>query len=188
MDINHIQLNPAALAGLYKDHLVETGEASPAPAKSVSAAGIPVQPAILPAMETPLSATTKAIKFLGSNERKVLLLVSHQDVVFLPDEELKFLTGILAACKMSLADVALVNLATHTGIGYKELLTQFHSSSILLFGIEPAAINLPLAFPAFQLQAFNGTTYHWCPDLQRMENDRTLKTQLWNNLKKLFTI
>jgi hypothetical protein len=187
MDINHIQLNPAALAGLYKNHLVETGDASPAPAKTTGSAEIPAAPVILLAKETS-STNTAPVKFLGSNERKVLLLVNHPDVVFLPDEELKFLTGILAACKLSLADVALVNLGMNPGTGYKELLSQFGSNKVLLFGSEPASISLPLAFPAFQLQAFNGTTYHWCPDLHQMENDRALKTQLWTNLKKLFTI
>ncbi len=179
MDINHIQLNPAALAGLYKDHLVSAGSSSPVaavPAKDSAPATVPAASAIAP------------IKSLGSNARKVLVLVSHREVVFLPDEELKFLTGILAACKLSIADVAIVNLHHNPGIGYKELLATFSSSHVLLFGIEPASISLPLAFPAFQLQAFNGTTYHWCADLAGMENDRTLKTQLWNNLKKIFTL
>lgn len=187
MDINHIQLNPAALAGLYKNHLVGTGESSPAPEKAAGPVETSVIPAVVPVKDTP-STQTEAIKFLGSNERKVLVLVNHRDVVFLPDEELKFLTGILAACKLSLADVALVNLGMNPGTGYKELLLQFGSNKVLLFGSEPSSISLPLAFPAFQLQAFNGTTYHWSPDLQQMENDRALKTQLWTNLKKLFTI
>lgn len=187
MDINHIELNPAALAGLYKNHLVETGDSSPAPGKTAGSVELPVAPVIMPATVTS-SAKSEPVKCLGSNERKVLLLVNHPDVVFLPDEELKFLTGILAACKLSLADVALVNLGMNPGIGYKELLAQFGSTSVLFFGSEPSAISLPMAFPAFQLQAFNGTTYHWCPDLHQMENDRALKTQLWNNLKKLFTI
>lgn len=187
MDINHIQLNPAALAGLYRDHLVDAGgipgsEAKPVTEKNVSVTNAAVTDPIAP------STSNAAIKSLGSNERKVLLLVSHPDKVFLPDEELKFLTGILAACKLSMADVALVNLAGTDGIGYKELLSQFNSTKVLLFGMEPSTIGLPMAFPAFQLQAFNGTTYHWCPELSRMENDRTLKAQLWNNLKTLFNI
>jgi len=183
MDINHIQLNPAALAGLYKDHLVDAGGIPGRQTKPATEAAVLVTPAPLPSTET-----VSTIKTLGSNERKVLLLVSHPDVVFLPDEELKFLTGILTACKLSMADVALVNLAATDGIGYKELLTQFNSTKVLLFGLEPSSIGLPMSFPAFQLQAFNGTTYHWCPDLRRMENDRTLKAQLWNNLKTLFNI
>lgn len=187
MDINHIELNPAALAGLYKNHLVEAVDTTPASGIKTGAVELPVAPVKLPSTET-ISAKSEPVKFLGSNERKVLLLVNHPDVVFLPDEELKFLTGILAACKLSLADVALVNLSMNYGTGYKELLAQFGSNKVLLFGAEPVAISLPLSFPAFQLQAFNGTTYHWCPDLQQMENDRALKTQLWTNLKKLFTI
>jgi hypothetical protein len=179
MDINHIQLNPSALAGLYKNHLVESVGSSPAETKRLTVIDEPLPPA---------APVNKGIKALGNNERKVLVLVNHKDVVFLPDEELKFLTGILAACKLSIADVSIVNLCHWPETGYKDLLTQFSSTRMLLFGLEPGAIGLPLSFPDFQLQAFNGCTYHWCPDLGKMENDRTLKTQLWNNLKKLFTI
>lgn len=183
MDINHIQLSPAALAGLYKNHLVESGS-SPAVAGKPDAV---FEPPIVPvaAAATPVIVTVKA---LGNNEKKVLVLVSHSTVVFLPDEELKFLTGILAACKLSIADVSIVNLHHAPGTGYKDLLNQFNSTRMLLFGLEPEAIRLPLSFPDFQLQSFNGCTYHWCPDLGKMENDRDLKTRLWNNLKKLFTI
>lgn len=181
MDINHIQLNPSILAGLYKNHLVESAGTAPAPVAALTTAKA----------ETPIPAekqTALSVKSLGNNERKVLILVNHPDMVFLPDEELKFLTGILAACKLSIADVAIVNLHHCKGTGYKELLSFFNSTRVLLFGLEPSAISLPMSFPDFQLQAFNGTTYHWSPDLGKMENDRTLKTQLWNNLKKLFTI
>lgn len=183
MDINHIQLSPAALAGLYKNHLVESGDSSPGAGRPVAVTETP-----LINLSTSAAATAITVKALGNNEKKVLVLVRHADVVFLPDEELKFLTGILAACKLSIADVSIVNLHHAPGTGYKDLLNQFHSSRVLLFGLEPGTINLPLSFPEFQLQAFNGCTYHWCPDLGRMENDRTLKTRLWNNLKILFTI
>lgn len=183
MDINHIQLSPASLAGLYKNHLVESGDPSPVAGRAVPVIAPPLVPEVKAA--TPVLTSIKA---LGNNEKKVLVLVSHSTVVFLPDEELKFLTGILAACKLSIADVSIVNLYHSPGTGYKDLLTQFNSTRMLLFGLEPGAISLPLSFPDFQLQAFNGCTYHWSPDLGKMENDRTLKTQLWNNLKKLFNI
>ena len=183
MDINHIQLSPAALAGLYKNHLVESGDSSPGTGRPVAVRETP-----LINLSTSAASSSIMVKALGNNEKKVLVLVRHSDVVFLPDEELKFLTGILAACKLSIADVSIVNLHHAPGTGYKDLLTQFHCSRVLLFGLEPGDINLPLSFPEFQLQAFNGCTYHWCPDLGRMENDRTLKTRLWNNLKILFTI
>ncbi len=183
MDINHIQLSPAALAGLYKNHLVEAGGSSPAEVSPVTV----IQPPAVP-VATAVASGMATVKALGNNEQKVLVLVNHTTVVFLPDEELKFLTGILAACKLSIADVSIVNLYHSPGTGYKDLLTQFNSTRMLLFGLEPEAISLPLSFPDFQLQAFNGCTYHWCPDLGKMENDRALKTRLWNNLKKLFTI
>ncbi|MBI3138487.1 MAG: hypothetical protein HYZ15_07885 [Sphingobacteriales bacterium] len=178
MDINHIELNPASVAGLYKNHLVETGNTipvvpNPAPAPSS------------PGKEPPASAEWKA---LGNNRKQILVLVARDGVVFLPDAELNFLTGILTACKMTLADVAILNLQHYPGTGYKELVPFFNSKHVLLFGVEPSGIGLPLNFPSFQAQAFNGTTYLWSPDLETMETDKLLKSKLWVSLKQLFTI
>ncbi len=187
MDINHIELSNLALASLYKGHLVESVSAAP-----VSAGNSAVRKDPIPPVPDQVVATTQpapaAFKSLGSNQQNILILVSQQDVVFLPDQSLKFLTGILTACKLSLADVAILNLHQYSGTGYKELLAFFNSKKVLLFGVEPEGIQLPLNFPAFQSQSFNGCTYIWAPELKDMENDRVLKTQLWNSLKQLFNI
>ncbi|MBI5371753.1 MAG: hypothetical protein HZA79_06980 [Sphingobacteriales bacterium] len=178
MDINHIELNPASVAGLYKNHLVETGGTTPPVPKPVSLPSSPEKTGPAPA----------EWKALGNNGKQVLVLVDRKDVVYLPDQELNFLTGILSACKMNLADVAILNLHQYPGSGYKELVPFFNSKKVLLFGVEPAAIDLPLDFPSFQAQAFNGTTYLWSPDLGTMETDKLLKTKLWVSLKQLFNI
>ncbi len=178
MDINHIELNPASVAGLYKNHLVETGGKAPSVPKQAPLPSSPEKP-------DPAPAEWKA---LGNNGKQVLVLVNREDVVYLPDQELNFLTGILSACKMTLADVAILNLQHYPGTGYKELVPFFNSKTVLLFGVEPAGFGLPLNFPAFQAQAFSGTTYLWSPDLGTMETDKLLKSKLWVSLKQMFNI
>lgn len=161
MSLNNIQLKASVLAHLYKNSLVETS-----------------------ATNVPKSAP---LNYLGNNQKNILVIVSHADVPFLPDEELSFLTNILAACKLGIADIAIVN---KNGVDENEWQHILHSETkkVLLFGVEPLAIGLPINFPAFQLQPFNNRTYLYAPALSHIENDKGLKLKLWNALKVLFGI
>ena len=85
MSLNQIQLTNQQLASFYPDVLIESTTASPMPRQ-------------------------QAVKFLGKNAKNIVLLVSNDTVPFLQDDELSFLTNILSACKLSLVDVAIVNI------------------------------------------------------------------------------
>ena len=128
----------------------------------------------------------KSIKFLGKNEKNILILVAQEDVAFLNDDELNFLSSVLTACKLSLADVAIVNLHATPNSNYRFFLDQFKSKTILLFDVDSQKIDLPFNFPHFQLQQFDNSTYLSAPSLQFIEKQKALKTQLWNCLKTIF--
>lgn len=163
MSLNQIQLTNQQLADFYPDVLIESKTTK-------------VQPAAGP------------VKYLGKNARKIVLLVDNAVAPFLPDNELNFLTNILSACKMSLADVAIVNIHA---LQKDEVLTSIQfldPKNVLLFGIAPLNIDLPINFPLFQLQPFNGCIYLYSPSLQELESDKTLKSKLWNSLKNLFAL
>ncbi len=49
-------------------------------------------------------------------------MVNYDNAVHLPDEELNFLTNMLAACKLSLGDVAIVNKYNYKETSYKDFL------------------------------------------------------------------
>lgn len=159
MSLNNIHLTPPMLVRLYSDTLVETN--------SVALPG------------------SKSFNYLGNNQKKILVIVSHQYVPFLPDGELDFLTTILAACRLSIADIAIVN---YCNADQRELqnLIDTQAKNILLFGIDPPSIKLPINFPQFQLQQFDKHTYLHAPTLAELENDKSLKLKLWNSLKQLF--
>jgi DNA polymerase III psi subunit len=169
MDLNKIILSPFTVAELYRSSLVLPEEdTTERPAPTVSKTAKP--------------------KWLGNNRRNILIVVSHTKAVHMPDNELELLTGILTACKLSLEDVAIINKNNFLELGYKELTTQFSSKMVFLFGIEPAAFGLPMNFPHFQSQAFMQVNYLSAPTLQEIADDRTVKTNLWQCLKKIFQI
>lgn len=177
MSINNIDLPAYSIAALYNHHLVADVSST--------------QPAAAEPILIPLVATTdenKKWKYLGDNQKNVLILVSNNQAVHLPDNELNFLTGILTACKLSLADVAILNRVNHPEAGYDKLTVDLKTKTALLFGISPVLFDLPMNFPPYQVQHFNGVNYLHAPALSTIENDKGEKMQLWNCLKRIFEL
>jgi hypothetical protein len=161
MSLNNIQLQPQLLADLYKNSLLESGATS------------------VPDLGT--------VKYLGKNQKNILVIVHQPSVPFLPDEELAFLTNILSACKLSLADIAILN-SNGLPVESLENAIETEAKTVILFGIDPLSIGLPINFPFFQLQQFNKRMYLYSPSLEEIEKDKSLKMKLWNALKNLFGI
>jgi hypothetical protein len=172
MDLNDLQLPAALVAEMYKDTLVEDGkdkkESVPAPAP-------------------PLKSSV-SFSLLGGNEKQVLILVDQQQAAFLPDTELDFLVRILGACKLGLADVAILNLHAYPDATFKEIAVQIPSRIVLLFDTEPARLSLPINFPQYQIQPFSGNSFLYSASLERLMNDAVEKSKLWVCLKRMFNL
>jgi len=128
------------------------------------------------------------ISFLGSNQKRITILVDVEKTIYLPDEELHFLMGILAACNLSMADIALVNMYKNPGLHYTLITDQLRAEKIFLFGLPAAALALPLQFPHYQIQSFNNQVYLSSVSLKELQTNKTEKQQLWACLKKIFSI
>lgn len=163
MSLDNIQLTPSLLRQLYGKCLYEFNTAA-----------------------TQATAGEALINSLGYNEKNILIVVDEPNAVHVQEADLKLLTGILTACKLSLADVALVNKHKNENASFSSLNNSFTPRVILLFGIAPPALGFPLHFPHFQLQQYNGQQYISSPSLQALALDKGLKKQLWDILQKLF--
>ena len=173
-DINHIKLPALVAAELYHSSLIDADDK---PVDLLTDDQAEVKPAGLPVW-----------KWLGENKKNILVIVSYPDAVHLPDNDLALLTGILGACKLSLADVAVFNHHNCPETSHKELLVFFKSKIVLLFAVEPASFGLPMSFPHFQIQPFAGNSFLFSPSLKELENDKILKSKLWVCLKRLFNL
>lgn len=171
-ELNTIQLSPLVIGEWYKDALLTSHDAPPA-----------VKPA--PAADTP------QYKILGKNAKKITILVHSPGVPFLPDNQLAFLTKILEACRMNIGDVAIVNTAT-APVTIAAIKQQLTPAAVLLFGLEPTAIKLPINFPLFKVQPYDDCSYLSAPPLtglvQQTEESKLLKSKLWVCLKTLFNV
>ena len=166
MSLDNIQLQAQMLQDMYSNSLVDLKSGSP---ESVDNAN-------------------DTISFLGNNLKHVTIIVKSDTAIYLPEDELNFLLGILTACKLSMADVALVNSSKNQTLDYTGITSQLNAEKLLLFGITPSALQLPLQFPYYQVQKFNSQVYLAAPTLNELENDKDQKTKLWNCLKQVFAI
>jgi hypothetical protein len=174
MNLNRIQLPASVVAGLYKHSLVEIDTESPS------------RP--IPFSLEKSEKSGDRWKYLGENKKNILIAVNYNNAFYLPDDELSFLTNMLSACKLSLADVAIVNKNNYDEISYKEMVAQFASRIVFLFDIDPALFGMPINFPHFQLQPFANATFLFTPSLEDMQKDSLLKSKLWLCLRRLFSI
>lgn len=181
MGINNIDLPAIVVEQLYNSSLV--GNNTAAEEKKLVSEPVKIEPA-----SNSEGSPLKEWKFLGNNNKKILIILKSEDAVHLPDNQLTFLTGILSACNLSLADVAIVNTNNHPQVLYKELTTSFASKIVLLFDIEPAVFGLPMSFPFYQIQAFAGNSFLYSPALKNIENNKIEKSKLWVSLKRLFNL
>lgn len=167
MDLNKIELTGEIIEGLYKNVMVEISLSDKTGEKATN------QP-------------VGGIKFLGENKKNILVMVNYPIAGYLPDEQLNFLSAILNACKVSLADVAIVNQHNSPTMEFEKLAMQFMPKTILLFSIDLNLLQLHFRFPPFQVQQLNNCTYLLSPSLEDLSTDKDLKSKLWNCLQRIF--
>ena len=174
-------MSPWLLAELYRSSLIDPGETT---AK--------VQPGFQIKSQIPqeeeISIDKDQWKLLGENKKNILIVVRNKGVLPLPENEMRLLNNMLAACKLSMGDVILLDHDFSPLVTYKELLERFNSRVILLFGTEPADLQLPIRFPHFQIQPFANGSFLFIPGLKEIAADEILKSKLWVSLRRLFAI
>jgi hypothetical protein len=165
MSLDNIQLPRITLQQLFKFSLIA-----------------PQQDAEIPVL------SNSGLKFLGGNQREIILLVKNKEAAYLPGDQLDFLMGILSACKLSMEDVALINIANRPSFDYHEITGNMKVKTVFIFGNLLGEIGLPFKIPEFQLQAFEEQTYLCAPSISDLQDNKELKRKLWLCLKQIFSL
>jgi len=166
------QLPAFVLAELFSNSLVYTGE-------NVRSELIQE---VLPKQEK---------NYLGNYERKIIVLVNDNGNMYLSDEELEFLTGILNACKLNLAHIALINF-NNNPVDFNQLRKKMQAEYLLMFGMNTLQIQLPFTMPDYQVQQYDNCKIVTAPPLTALNNKTQLakaeKTKLWKSLQNIFIL
>jgi hypothetical protein len=188
MSINNILLSTEMLASLYPDSLVMQ-----------AGTGGPEQQARKPGQEPDSGTGKKAVsrpegiyRYLGNNQRRISFIVHYPEAIFLPDDQLAFLTRMLAACHCSIADVSVLNMA-HARMDIKKLISQLNPGMLFLCGVSPADLNWQGPEELFSITRFKEMTAILIPSLTTLSQKETpdlipTKKKLWACLKILFNI
>ena len=172
MSLNSIKFEPTDIAILYKNSLVEINE----------------KHRVLSQTNADANPIVTGWKYLGENKKKTLVIVRNANAVHIPDKQLSFLTKLLAACNLNLADVAVLNFHDHSSSAFNEIINYFKPKVVLLFDVEPGEFGLPMIFPQFQVQGYKDAVFVSSPSLEVIEPDKSLKGKLWVCLKKIFNL
>jgi len=177
MSLNTINFNTTDITLLFKNSLVEVNDEIQVLSK----------PDII---SEPVASDSNRgkWKYLGENKKKTLVVVSYEDAVHIPDKQLSFLTKLLAACNLNLADVAILNFHNYNSSDFNKIVNYFKPKVVLLFSIEPGEFGMPMIFPQFQVQGHKDAVFVSSPSLEIIEPDKTLKGKLWICLKKIFNL
>lgn len=103
-------------------------------------------------------------------------------------EQNKLLKNLTDACKLS--DDSYLTKAYNSGDSFsiKDLKKRHGLKYVMVFGDGIPFIDLPIEFPHYQVQQFDGISYLSSPSLEELEKNKEFKKKLWLSLKKLFNL
>lgn len=137
---------------------------------------------IIPKVEPKTAIVNQDYKYLGDNNKYILIIVNEANFDFLNKKDLAFLTKVLSAKKLDINDVAIINLTKYPSLNFDELKSFFGFNKLVTFGINPKILKVEGSVPnkkfMFKDVAILGT---W--DLFKLDEDVKKKTIFWNELK-----
>ena len=137
---------------------------------------------IIPAEKNIEKTQTTDFKYLGENNKYTLIVVKEPSFDFLKQDDLGFLIKILAAKKLELKDVAIINIEKHSSLYFDDLKAFFALSKVITFGINPQILQIEGAV-ANKKSIFKETKILGTWSLAILQQDEKKKAIFWDMLK-----
>ena len=128
---------------------------------------------------------TKQPDTLGNFEKQILVIVNNEGNNHLPETDLEFLINILKACSLGIKDIRILNI-NNNEILPAQIISNLNPLKVLFFGVDLSSFELPLQFPDFQVQAYDGIVFLSAPSLNEISSSADVKKKLWQSLQKMF--
>ena len=172
MNLQELKLPAALITDLYANVLVDPGPMDTRPRDNKKQG-------------------EKHLSLLGGNARRITIVVADSSHAFMADEELSWLQKMLQACKLTLGDVAIVNILAQK-ITISTIKKELSPLKMLLLGVNPGDLELAFNFPPFKLQEHDKCTYLFAPSAKELNQEtkeaKVLKSKLWVSLQQLFEV
>ena len=145
------------------------------------------QAPVLPNIVEEPKPTLKKIfdfKFLGKNQRHILILVNDKQNDVSTEQGRELLRKLLLAINLTGKDFALVNYANYEDASFEDLNSFFKCQFLLSFGV--TANQLGIQEKALhQLMQHNETKLVLTTNLHDLDSDQPSKKVLWGSLQKI---
>ena len=136
----------------------------------------------IPADKNIEKSQTTDYKYLGENNKYILVVVKEPSFDFLKQDDLGFLLKILAAKKLELKDVAIINTDKYLSLNFDDLKAFFAFSKVITFGINPQILQIEDAV-ANKKSIFKETQILVTWSLAILQQDEKKKAIFWDMLK-----
>lgn len=184
--------NAEALRLFFTDdiYLVKTEDvaAAASPAEQPSAAPDVVQheqkPPAMPVMpQAPAAAPGTVFKYLGKNQKNVLILVNDSENDVSSEGGRELLRNLVKAMQLTANDFALLNYHHYTHVKFEELSQFFGSKLVLGFGLSPLQLGLNDQ-PQHSIGLHGTVQLVFTGRLDLLADDQDGKKKLWSSLKQ----
>ena len=129
------------------------------------------------------------LKYLGDHHKKILVIVNDPNSVYLNENDFILLTSILNACKLTIADIALVNIGNQE-TSLHQILETLPSILIMCFDIDSAHLKIKLPNTLYKVNELGEARIFFSKALASMQGTgaeaKQEKGALWILLKQLF--
>ncbi|MBX2931383.1 MAG: hypothetical protein KF781_05490 [Chitinophagaceae bacterium] len=129
--------------------------------------------------------------YLGENKKHIIILVEEENALHLEEDSYTFLLSILTACKLNMADIAIVNSTKQT-VTYSTIKQQLLPTICIAFGNVCKNIQLPFQINLFEPYSFDNTVWLQSSALNLMKPNtqeaKIEKSKLWICLKQMLHI
>jgi len=139
-----------------------------------------------------IRSTEQALKtvnydYLGENNKYILILIDHPlKSEIISAKDLLLLEKTLAALKLELRDVAIVNLQQCEELHFKSLKEFFSCNKVIGFGIELAKIGIEKEVPINTVFRIEECPFLLASSLEELSTNQAQKVIWWSAMKSIF--
>ena len=131
------------------------------------------------------------IKSLGEHNKKITVIVNDPNSVHLNEMDFILLTSILNACRLTIADIALINIGKQPA-GLHQILQELPSTLVLSFAVDATQLKVKLPSTLYKVTQLGETHILFSNALSTMQGTgveaKQEKAKLWTVLKKIFEL
>ena len=196
-------LPASVLVSLYKDTLVlpdseknytenkKISEKETAPMASNTSTAKDANESLKEVELPKVKKTVGPLKHLGDHHKQILVIVNDPNSVYLNEADFILLTSILNACRLTIADIALVNIGNQE-TSLHQILETLPSKIIMCFDVESTHLKIKLPNTLYKVNTLGESSLFFSKALSSMQGTgqdaKKEKSSLWLFLKKLFEL